>query len=402
MFDYSPPQLPFLNQADRVLEHNNLIKTLFWQSWHESFEQHALPRLPQNLIALWHKSRGIFQLVFMSHRYGMIYFASRGEIKALLSFVRNKAREIDEVYQTLSDKRLLNSIYNHTINNFVFSWPSKVACAQMIAPNQFQLSKEQVLYYRDDAFFRHSAQINRLGDAMVYDLHDFAHLVSTLCKPSLYGCYYHDLSSKITNKQFRNIIALPSKRELDSQIVADGFVYTYLTRHLYDSLIAEQFKEPDELVEAIAEQLCNYYLAKCTLVSSEDRLAYKLSVPIETNQLVVLALNKLYEHSASEVERSVFIRAEHDSGLLDLSPATRLQTLAESSLWFYPEARNTIRHRAHTLAYIKTAKALIPKRPAEASILDKIIHLLAGNSEALRGILELLSLKTTINKGVIL
>ncbi|ALU43388.1 hypothetical protein [Pseudoalteromonas rubra] len=402
MFDYSPAKLPFVNQADRVLKHNHFVKSLFWQSWHDCFEQHALPKLPEPIAKLWRHSREIFQLAFIAHRYGMIFFASRREVSARLATITTKSQQIDEVYQVLSQRQLLNTIYNLTINHFVFSWPSKAACAQMIAPNQFQLSKEQVLYYRDDAFYRHSEQVKRLGDEVVYDLHDFAHLVSTLCKPTLYGCYYHDLSAKITNKQFRNMISLPGKRDLDSQIVADGFVYTCLTRHLYDTLVTEPFTTPDDLVEAIAEQLSHYYLAEQTLTSAQDGKTYRLNAPIETGQLVILALNKLYEHSASEVEHSVFIRAEQDSGVLELSPSNRLQALAAPLKWLYPEARNTIRHRAHALSYIKTAKALIPMRPAEASILDQVVQLLGADPAALRTILELLSLNSTLNKEELL
>lgn len=170
---YSATALPFVNNRELVVKQNKLIKSIFWNIWKACFEEFTLSQLPKKYQTLWLQNQTPFELAFKAYRYGMIYFVSREELKEDLNNIQTFEPQINEIYSLLEDMQLFNYTFNLTVNRFVFEWPCKEACAQMIAPNQFQLSKEQVLYYRDDAFYRHTEQIHSLGDTTVYDLHDW-------------------------------------------------------------------------------------------------------------------------------------------------------------------------------------------------------------------------------------
>lgn len=363
---------PVLNNYNKVKSENTLVKKIFWKHWEAVFIKYAVPRLPDDILYLWKTYKVLFKLSFMCHTYNGILFISRYEAVYYEDVILRYGDKIDQIYHALLECCQLELIFNHTINRFIFSWHKIKPSNNMIAHNQFQCDVYKTIHYKDGAFSNDANQINLLGNKATYDLHDFAHIVSTSCEPFSYGCYYNYISSYIADKRFRSLISNPINKIDEISLVADGFVYTDLSRYLYDELVCRYSNVPDKLEKEIAKEITAYLLAEGSLYSHKYEKEFQLSFPISTKNLCILIFNKMYENAASEVERFVFVRVSDSCKIENLSPSGKLKEILYSDFWLYPEARNTIRHRAHRLSYINTAKLLSTKIQADINILEII------------------------------
>ncbi|KAK8140326.1 hypothetical protein PG984_000392 [Apiospora sp. TS-2023a] len=111
-----------------------------------------------------------------------------------------------------------------------------------------------------------------------------------------------------------------------------------------------------------------------------------MKAPITPEQLAVLAQNKFYELTASEIEQRVMTRggpAGDERDTLDaMSSADRIRHLAASRGWMYFEVRNTIKHRAQKLAYQKVAQHMLSRPEGEMGAVDReLVPLIINSNE---------------------
>ncbi|KFX04005.1 hypothetical protein KP22_14215 [Pectobacterium betavasculorum] len=369
---------PYISNVNLVKCKNKLVKDLFWDGAIYIIGKYISCFFDDVIKGYWCRDKIIFKLAISAHEYKGVYFFSRDEASYYLPDVIKYRKEINEVYSWLSEKNMLNMIFNLCINHFVFNWGDCESKGQMIAPYQFQMGKNQKLYYRDDCFYVNHNIIMSMGNTPIYDLHDFAHVVSTLCKPSLYGCYYHDLPENVTNNNFRKLISMYESSGCDS--ISDGFLYSKVTRKIYDDL--EKTNDYNRIVDVIGERIANYLMGKSAIVIDDKK--YKRNTEISFEELIILVINKLYESSASEVERFVLIRNDGSIDLSLFTPAERLIDLEANSQWLYAEARNTLRHRGHCEAYRKTLSMLSVSHRVNSALYDTVCGILDFNINDLR------------------
>ncbi|MEE3652591.1 MULTISPECIES: hypothetical protein [unclassified Brenneria] len=369
---------PYISDIKLVKEKNIIIKNIFWDGAIRVIEKYISCFFNEKIKKHWQNDKIIFRLALSSYEYGGVYFLSRHELETYRSQIIKYSEEINEVYNWFSEKKLLNITFNLCINYFVFNWGEAESKGQMIAPYQFQMSKNQKLYYRDDGFYINHNLVASLGDIPVYDLHDFAHVVSTLCKPSLYGCYYHDLPEKITNDVFRRLISIPHNE--DNSPISDGFLYSKITRKLYDNI--KRTNDYQKIADVIGERIANYLMGYDAIKIGER--IYRRNMAIKPYELIILAINKLYESSASEVERFVIIRNDNSLDLSDTTAVERLLQLSQNSQWLYAEARNTLRHRGHCESYRRTLSMLAAEQKIDSYLYKIINGILDFNMNQLR------------------
>ena len=304
--------LPYLNDQSLVAEKAVVVNRYFWSLWEEVVQEYLLPKLPFKLSRLWPQEKVAFFLAFCSFRYGNIYFISRSELKLNLFFLKLYSSDINAIFKFIYKEKLFNKIYNLIINRFVFTWSDKCyPVEKMITQNQFQIGKFNNVYYRKGRFFSEIESIISLGDVAFYDLHDFSHVLSTICCPELYGCCYHELPDFVTNKIFRKLISKPKKIKTEIDLYTDGFIYTDLSREIYDQCLKKAYSIDDRnLIRTMALNIFEYLIAKRSLRVKDYKIGCKLNKAIPSYHLLILAINKLYENSASEVERFLFIRSD--------------------------------------------------------------------------------------------
>ncbi|KAK8055461.1 hypothetical protein PG993_000688 [Apiospora rasikravindrae] len=114
-----------------------------------------------------------------------------------------------------------------------------------------------------------------------------------------------------------------------------------------------------------------------------------MEAPITPEQLAVLAQNKAYELTASEMEQRVMTRGGPALDARDkldaMSSAERIRHLAASRSWMYFEARNTIKHRAQKLAYGKVARHMLARSEEELDGADRQLVQLVINANEYMG-----------------
>jgi hypothetical protein len=140
--------------------------------------------------------------------------------------------------------------------------------------------------------------------------------------------------------------------------VSDGILFSELLTGVFtqevDAVLKHQKKHSyKSLTTTLANTLANYLLGQTALLHPSTKTMMKLDTPISLTQLAVLAQNKAYELTASEIEQRVFARGGTDDRdpLHSLTAIQRIEYLAASQSWTYFEVRNTIKHRAHKEAY---------------------------------------------------
>lgn len=206
----------------------------------------------------------------------------------------------------------------------------------------------------------------------LWDLHDFAHQTAASLCPTLFGCKYFkslvQLPSKLTG-----LIRSPGMGDLVPAIKCfDGLVFS----HLLTPLFAREVEQSEvkrhtytSLVTAMAEQVADYLQARCELEHASTGAWLRMETPVTPTQLAVLAQNKAYELTASEIEQRVMTRGGPEGDGRDeidgLDAAARIRFLAGCRRWLYFEVRNTTKHRAHKLAYRIVPERMLAEAEAE-------------------------------------
>ena len=183
-------------------------------------------------------------------------------------------------------------------------------------------------------------------------------------------------------------------RDLTGPLISDGIIFSEFLTGIFTQQVnimrSEQYCTYERLTEVMATLLTEYLIGErkllhpttgmliqvvqlsssrmeifhYTLISSNtDTQNPQLPTP---HQLAVLAQNKAYELPASEMEQKFFTRGgptgDNRDELEALDPLERVEALAHPRVrdrWLYFEVRNTIKHRAQSLAYSLVAKELI-------------------------------------------
>jgi hypothetical protein len=159
------------------------------------------------------------------------------------------------------------------------------------------------------------------------------------------------------------IISAPKKEVLKS----DGHILSNLTFNWFYEKFVE-IGSPNDIDKNQQKQIVGYVSDKVS--------EYLLQNYIQPCELAILMQNKLYEATASECETAGFVRggkgdpfavdASQQRGRPDLDPLLKIEDPVEKVKFIanlansktHHEHRNTLRNRAQTLGYIKTAEIL--------------------------------------------
>jgi sarcosine oxidase delta subunit len=149
---------------------------------------------------------------------------------------------------------------------------------------------------------------------------------------------------------------------------SDGVLFSELLTVLFTSEIeavqrAEKVHTYTSLADTLAEYVADYLMGRCELQLLTMGRMLRVKNPIHAVELATLVQNKAYELTASEIEQRVFTSggpAGDSRHELDrLSAFERIKFISGCRRWLYFEMRNTIKHRAHRLAYQKVAERML-------------------------------------------
>ncbi|KAM5496332.1 hypothetical protein McanMca71_007882 [Microsporum canis] len=219
----------------------------------------------------------------------------------------------------------------------------------------------------------------------IWDLHDFAHLSAASLSPELFGSKYF---SHLTNLP-RNLTALirsPKMKTSDpTPRSSDGVIFGELLTPLFTTEMeavqrGTKAHTYSSLTDALAERIADYLMGRCELRHLTSGQMLRMKLPITAMQLAVLLQNKFYELTASEIEQRVFTRGgpvgDSKDELDGLTMRERIEALAKCRRWLYFEVRNTIKHRAHKLAYEKVAERMLADCIQESVLDDNLLELI--------------------------
>ena len=163
---------------------------------------------------------------------------------------------------------------------------------------------------------------------------------------------------------------------------SDGVVFSEFLTVLFTSEVdaarrGEKTHTYASLTDTLAEHVADYLMGRRELQHLTTGKMLRMKVPISAAQLAVLVQNKSYELSASEIEQRVFTRGGPVGDARDeldgLTASHRIRVLARCRRWKYFEVRNTIKHRAHRLAYQKVAERMLADKHPDGVLLGWIL-----------------------------
>lgn len=315
------------------------------------------------------------------HKFGVIYLGSRTECRReflpALDSNENVFTTIDEFLASEQNAiRVMNfgvHVWIHRMNLRV-DYPSK-----LVPPNAISSIALHHVAVRPQDFDGDSVRMLEATTAQ-WDLHDFTHHTVSGSSPILYG-----------NKYFETLVKLPPR--LTALIRSPGMNTAHPKPRCSDGLIFAQLLTPlfteeiealtsggkvhtySSLMESMADSLAAYLMRECTLRHGATGVKIEMEALITAEQLAVLVQNKFCELTASEVEQKVMTRGGPAGDKRDeldaLSSADRIRHLVASRTWMYFEVRNTVKHRAHKLAYEKVTRRMLAKSDEELSLRDR-------------------------------
>lgn len=293
-----------------------------------------------------------------AHRYGAVYWGSRSSCRSLQGDVQANRSLIDDIGEHLRTAGAGNAIWNVAVAHFVSSpLRRRLISPRWVPPRGFHSLDRNALAVNSGDFDEPESLVG-CSDAL-FDLHDFAHLCACRINPLLYRNFQHDSLSAFPDHIVR-LVAGPGYHDPDPVQHADGVVFSHILTPLFSDLSWRDLPEA-VVVDGLAERAASYLLgetpAYCTRVDADVVPTRSVNVC----ELAVLAQNKRYEHPASEIEQLLFVRSGTDGNdaFEEYSASDRLLVFASLSRRTFHEARNTLKHRAHRLAYRVVASRLL-------------------------------------------
>jgi sarcosine oxidase delta subunit len=303
------------------------------------------------------------------HKYGVLYLAARWECREEFQLA------IESNQQLFTEINIFLSYNDNAIRAINYGVHRLVNCSTFTVDYQTRLIPPTAISAIGVSHIAVRAQDFK-GDSVhmldnppaIWDLHDFAHLSAASVCPDLYG-----------SKYFAHLIELPSEltawiRSLKMHTVdptprySDGVLFSELLTVLFTSEIeavqrAEKVHTYTSLADTLAEYVADYLMGRCELQLLTMGRMLRVKNPIHAVELATLVQNKAYELTASEIEQRVFTSggpAGDSRHELDrLSAFERIKFISGCRRWLYFERRNTIKHRAHRLAYQKVAERML-------------------------------------------
>ncbi|KAJ5815909.1 hypothetical protein N7447_008142 [Penicillium robsamsonii] len=303
------------------------------------------------------------------HKYGVLYLAARWECREdFLPTVESNHHLFTEIDLFLSSNdnaiRAINYGVHRLVNSSIFTVDYQT---RLIPPTAISAIGVSHIAVRVRDFEGDSVHMLDNSSA-IWDLHDFAHLSAASVSPSLYGSKYFTHLIKLPS-ELTALIRSPKMKTADpTPRYSDGVVFSELLTILFTSEIeavqkSEKVHTYVSLTDTLAKYVADYLMGRCELQHQTTGEMLTVKNPIRAVELATLVQNKAYELMASEIEQRVFTRggpAGDSRDELDrLSAFEKIGFLAGCRRWLYFEMRNTIKHRAHRLAYQKVAERML-------------------------------------------
>ncbi len=163
--------------------------------------------------------------------------------------------------------------------------------------------------------------------------------------------------------------------------MSDGIVFSEPLTGLFTTSAQKHIDQETNftyasLTSEMANEVASYLLAERPLYHPSTKENFGLEKLITPVQLAVLAQNKAYELTASEMEQRLFARGGSVGDARDvldgMTAVERIEFLAKSKSWLCFEVRNTIKHQAHREAYQIVAKRML-KEERNCELVLKIL-----------------------------
>ncbi|KAE8453324.1 hypothetical protein EG329_011391 [Mollisiaceae sp. DMI_Dod_QoI] len=402
-FDGGQPAHPLFDQHHTIQSITSQIKNKLLEYALEGFTlliHESSISVSETVLRSLESHPEISKSVLATQNYGGIYLASRSDAREWTGKWREQDSTISLIHEIDALLRMDNMgirALNYGVHAFVNDPEMKIDREQRLIPYNAICCKGENHIAVNKKCFLLSAE-NSLGHRdFLYDLHDFAHLTTaTLCS-ELYGNQYHPhlaaLPPPLTALIRSPNINLKQGKLAGTPLASDGIIFSeFLTRLFNDEWRAAMTELDSEkglpkrtygdLTARLAWSVAEYLMGRRSLTHNTTGELVTLENPITPVELAVLAQNKAYELTSSEMEQRVFFRGrvkaeDPKDDLEDLNAWERMNWLAKNKSWTYFEARNTVKHRAQKEAYRLVAEEFLALGEEKAlcqMILDNIVY----------------------------
>ncbi|GAB1203308.1 hypothetical protein APSETT445_001937 [Aspergillus pseudonomiae] len=363
------PAHPHFDNADRIRLRTTEVKRPLLQYILEGCRILLKRADNKSLLLPFDQQKMLWSAAISVHKFGVLYLATRSECREeFLPAVESNLDRFNEIVAFLSHDhnaiRAINYGVHRLVNSNTFTVDHQT---KLVPPNAISSIGPGHIAVREKDFDSDSTDMLDNSSAL-WDLHDFAHLTAASVCPELYGSKYFTHLIKLPSK-LTALIRSPKMKTADpTPRCSDGVVFSELLTVLFTSEIeavqrAEKTHTYASLADTLAEDVADYLMGKCELQHLTTGAMLQAKKPISAVQLATLVQNKAYELTASEIEQRVMTRGgpagDSRDELDSCSPFERIKFLAHCRRWLYFEVRNTIKHRAHKLAYKKVAERML-------------------------------------------
>jgi hypothetical protein len=387
------PEHPHLCDGKRVRFHIEAIKHALFQYVLEGCKQLLERSNDCLLLSSVDQHESVWKAAISVQKYGVLYLAARWECQELfLTTVESNQHLFTEVIAFLSHNDNAVRAINYGVHQLVKSSSFTVDYqTRLVPPNAISAIGVSHIAVRAKDFERESICMLD-SSSPIWDLHDFAHLSAASVSPNLYGSKYFTHLVKLPSKLTALIRSPKMKTAEPDPPYSDGVVFSELLTPLFTSEIEAVQRGAKvhtymSLAHTLADYVADYLMGRRELRHLTTGRMLRVKRPIYAVELATLVQNKNYELVASEIEQRVFTRGgpagESRDELDRLSPFERITFLAGCRRWLYFEMRNTIKHRAHKLAYQKVAERMLAAEDG-VKITASDCVLLAGVIENIR------------------
>ncbi|OQE16626.1 hypothetical protein PENSTE_c023G07174 [Penicillium steckii] len=367
--DGQTPPYPYFDDAARIRFHVKAVKNALLKYILEGCRILLERQYDHSLLASVDRNERLWVAAISVQKYGVLYFAARWECREeFVSIMDSNLQLFNEIDSFLSRDSNSNKVINYGVHRLVNSSDIKVDYQTRLVPPT-AISAIGINHIAVRAKDYDGDSIRLLGQSTAqWDLHDFAHLSAASVAPGLYGCKYFTDLIKLPSKLTALIRSPKMNTANPNPLYSDGVVFSELLTVLFTAEIemvqnGEKKHTYESLANTLAEHVADYLLARRELQHLTTGQLLKANSPISPIELATLVQNKAYELTASEIEQRVFTRGgpvgDTRDELDSLSAVERIKFLASCRRWLYFEVRNTIKHRAHRLAYQKVAERML-------------------------------------------
>ncbi|KAF8247317.1 hypothetical protein K440DRAFT_629330 [Wilcoxina mikolae CBS 423.85] len=310
----------------------------------------------------------LWKALISVQKYGVVYLANRADARnQFLPLINENPAKAKTISFFLEHDAVAVRAINYAVHHFVTRGGLKVENpTKLVPPNAISSIGNSHIAVRKQDFLMTDEEL-LTKTVPLWDLHDFAHLTTATLSPELFGNKYFDYLIKLEPK-LTALIRSPGMRTGKGPKISDGIIFSELLTGIFTQEVDAVLKHQKQhsyksLTTTLANTLADYLLGRIALHHQSTNTMIKLDTPISPTQLAVLAQNKPYELTASEIEQRVFARGGPDDRdpLHSLTAIQKIEYLAASRSWTYFEVRNTIKHRAHKEAYRLVAMDYIEK-----------------------------------------